>query len=112
MCVMSMVHDDFSKRIPTDWSPTFPLYPGAGTTITTGALMLPATSAQVESLRQEVAALKQLVLDFHEAVKAAAIVDRLTRQPDCVDPEKARLEERVRELEGRLDAVRAALGTP
>lgn len=111
MCVMSMVHDDFSKRLPTDWNPPFPLNPGVAT-ITTSSLVLPATSAQVESLRQEVAALKQLVLDFHEAVKAAAIVDRLTRQPDCVDPEKARLEERVRELEGRLDAVRAALGTP
>lgn len=103
MCVMSMVHDDFSKRIPTDW----------GTTIVTGTspfVAMPATHAQVEALRQEVAALKQVVLDFHEAVRAAAVVDRLTRQPDCVDPEKAKLEERVRELESRLDAVRAAIG--
>jgi len=105
MCVMSMVHEDFSKRIPTDWLP--------GTTIVTGTspiVATPASYAQVEALRQEVAALKQLVLDFREAVQAAAVVDRLTRQPDCVDPEKAKLEARVRELEARLDAVRAAIG--
>lgn len=36
---------------------------------------------------------------FAEAAEAAKKVDELTGQKDCVDPDKARLQERVRELE-------------
>ncbi len=40
------------------------------------------------------------ILDsFMKAREAAKVVDELTGQPDCVDPEKAKLIERVAELE-------------
>jgi predicted nucleic acid-binding Zn-ribbon protein len=52
--------------------------------------------------------LERLVKDFKDAVKAAELLDRLLKQPDCVDPEKAKLQERVVELEARLAAIREA----
>jgi len=107
MCVMSMVYDDFSKRIPADFTP--PAWVPTGTIAAVSLMSQPSTAAQVEALRQEVATLRALITDFHEAVKAAATVDRLTRQPDCFDPEKAKLEARVRELEAKLSAVQSAI---
>lgn len=44
--------------------------------------------------------------DFRAALKAARIVDVLTDQPDCEDPEKAKLEVRVKELEDALATIR------
>lgn len=52
--------------------------------------------------KEEVEALKTLIREFREAIEAAKVVDRLTNQPDCVDPEKAKLEERVLQLEERI----------
>jgi hypothetical protein len=46
--------------------------------------------------------LKELLAGFHLAVQGAETFDRLTGQPDCVDPEKAKLMERVEALEKRL----------
>jgi len=46
--------------------------------------------------------LRKLIDEFKEAVEAAKKLDVLTNQPDCVDPEKAKLEERVAELERQL----------
>jgi hypothetical protein len=40
---------------------------------------------------------------FHAMVEAAKVFDELTGQPDCEDPEKAALEERVAELERKLE---------
>ena len=65
----------------------------------------------MDALRAEVARLTKVVNDFIAAKIAAETVDRLTAQPDCVDPEKARLIERVADLEKRLAAVRDAIGT-
>lgn len=44
----------------------------------------------------------KLVREFREAIQAAKRVDDLTGQPDCVDPEKAKLTERVAELERKI----------
>jgi hypothetical protein len=43
--------------------------------------------------------LRKLLIEFKEAVEAAKKVDALTGKADCVDPEKQKLEARVRELE-------------
>lgn len=54
-----------------------------------------------------------LIAAFHKAVEAAKAADKAAGQPDCVDPEKVKLEERVAELERRLDAMTRALqGAP
>lgn len=45
---------------------------------------------------------RELVEKFRKAAEAAQRVDSLTNQPDCEDPEKAKLLERVAELERRL----------
>jgi hypothetical protein len=50
-----------------------------------------------------------LIKDFHKALAAAKIVDELTDQPDCHDPEKAILEDRVAKLEGELAAIKEQL---
>jgi hypothetical protein len=59
--------------------------------------------------RAEVERLKALIESFRKAVEAAMIVDSLTGQPDCVDPEKQRLQDRVDELEKQLQNVKSAI---
>lgn len=52
--------------------------------------------------------LRELIDAFKQALEAAKRFDRLTKQPDCEDPDKAKLLERVAELEQRLDALEGA----
>lgn len=110
MCVVSMVMDHFDPIIPTDWTPQ-ELRLRSGSTIAWPP-PAPIDAATVDALRAEVAALAKVVADFKVAVEAARKVDALTSQPDCADPEKAKLEARVAELERRLDAVSRAFGAP
>jgi hypothetical protein len=79
-------------------------------TITSGTITLnPLAPIPAVSLTQdEVDALRALIAQFREATAAAKKVDELTAQPDCEDPEKIRLQDRVRELEAQLEAVRTA----
>jgi hypothetical protein len=99
MCVMSMVHDHFGPLIPdvTPWGTT----PPSITPIDLSGLANGIATAQA------IAELRQLIADFRAAVEAAAKVDLLTKQPDCVDPEKAKLEERVARLEKALAGLPA-----
>jgi hypothetical protein len=39
---------------------------------------------------------------FHTMVEDAKAFDQETNQPDCADPEKAKLEERIAELEQQV----------
>lgn len=94
MCVMSMVMDHYEQRIPTIPVTTIPNTP-------TGAFWYPNI---------DVAELRKLIDEFKAAVAAAKTIDVLTKQSDCVDPEKQKLEDRVAELERRLDAMGAAIG--
>jgi hypothetical protein len=48
---------------------------------------------------------KELIDSLRQALAAAEKLDELTNQPDCVDPEKAKLMERVTILEERLDEI-------
>lgn len=77
MCVYSMVMDHFQPRIPK-WNEVKPWG------------------------KSETETLQELLDHFHEATKAAKKVDELTKQPDCADPEKKKLEDRVAILEKEL----------
>jgi hypothetical protein len=46
--------------------------------------------------------IERLIREFREAIDSAKRLDVLTKQPDCEDPEKAKLEERVAELERQI----------
>lgn len=94
MCLVSNIMDAYKPHIPQ----AFPYSPPSQG--------WPAASP---SLRKELDELRQLIDSFHRAVEAAKEFDRLTGQPDCVDPEKAVLEQRVAELEAKLAAVQGAL---
>lgn len=50
---------------------------------------------------------ERVIDDFRKATEAAKIVDVLTGQPDCEDPEKAKLEDRVAELERQVKKLKA-----
>lgn len=105
MCVVSMVHDNFQPRFPQDiegWPNVIPQprpWDSTGGTVNLGVILKPAF--QIISI-EEIEALQKLINDFKTAVEAAKIVDRLTGQPDCVDPEKKKLEDRVAKLEQQI----------
>jgi hypothetical protein len=93
MCVTSMVVDRLGpsinewteklKNIPYNQPPALIPYPDSTT----------------------LSEIKKLIEDFRSAFDAASKVDKLTGQPDCVDPEKAKLFQRVAELENRILAL-------
>ncbi len=88
MCTLSMVHDHYDQRIPS-WPNMIP----------------PWTPSLAQQSVIDLAELRKLIDDFRAAVEAAKTVDRLTGQPDCLDPEKAKLQERVDRLEKIIDAL-------
>lgn len=107
MCVVSWVQDHYE--------PLFPRPANPAPTITGPSVF----TWPPQFTPEEVAALRKLIANYQEAMKAAETIDRLTGQPDCEDPEKAKLKVRVAELEAhiakleaQLDAVRGALGAP
>lgn len=103
MCVVSMVHDYYKDRIPESWpwrllpepSDRKPRGNPLGNGFPYGP---PIPSKEIQDLRK-------LIDDFRQAVEAAKKVDALTAQPDCVDPKKATLEQRVEELERQLKRI-------
>jgi hypothetical protein len=121
MCMVSMVYDHYEKRFP--WGPGWPYSPSPGTGIPMPAPANPFApqaqpirdaSEKAKELKRlkdlikpepspEIEELRKLIAEFREAVAAAKKVDELTNQPDCFDPKKATLEERVSELERRLN---------
>ncbi len=82
MCTISMIYDKFGDNFQPWTIPNAPLD------------------------NQE--ALKDLIAEFKKAREAAEIVDEALGNADCADPEKAKLVERVAELE---KALKDALGT-
>jgi hypothetical protein len=84
---------------PVDWSKVKQAVQVAGLDVGTPI----STSHEWE---RAVADLRTLIDEFRRALEAAKTVDLLTGQPDCVDPEKAKLEERVARLEAELERYR------
>ena len=81
MCTISMIFDHYNPIIPLTVTPigpsTAPLY--------------------------DVEAMRKLIEEFHAAMAAAKLVDKTLGTPDCEDSEKAKLLERVAELEKTLE---------
>lgn len=104
MCVVSMVHDHFAPLIPQ--APQWPWN------------ITPTPSTQTISfgtppnLDKEIAELRKVIAEFREAIAAAKKVDILTGQPDCVDPAKAKLEERIAAIEDGMADVLAGRVSP
>lgn len=96
MCVVSLVMDHYTGPFDKWTLPNqdVPLQP----------YTIVQTSSSID-LTPHLEEIKQLIKDFRVAVEAAAKVDRLTSQPDCVDPEKVKLEARVTELEARIKDI-------
>lgn len=86
MCVMSMVYDHFRDRFPQPKPDQFTPW-------------VPDDASQRRDLAK-------LIKEFQEARDAAKKVDELTKQKDCADVEKAKLELRVAELERQLAEAR------
>lgn len=97
MCVVSMVYDHFKHEFD-DWS-------GLRTETIVSTPTINLTPSFVVISQEEIASIRSLIQEFREAVTAAKVVDKLTNQPDCEDPEKKKLEDRVAELESRLTAL-------
>lgn len=53
---------------------------------------------------------KKLIEEFKAATTAAKLVDKVTGQADCEDPEKMKLVDRVRMLEDRLKQLEERAG--
>lgn len=90
MCVISMVMDHYQPLIPEFTPLPYIQQPGN----------IQPPFAWPPSV--DLVALRRLIDEFNAAVAAAKTVDKLTGQPDCEDPEKIKLVERVAELEIRL----------
>jgi hypothetical protein len=76
--------------------------------VTTGTITLTPFGNVTDLTQAEVDDLRKLIAQFKEATAAAKKVDALTAQPDCEDPEKVKLQDRVKELEAQLEAIREA----
>ena len=81
MCIVSMVHDYYwpkiPKRLPWINPQPVPFVPW------------PQPPAPEDDAAKELKDLEKILKDYRKAVEAAKQVDKLTNQPDCVDPEKA-----------------------
>jgi hypothetical protein len=88
MCIYSMVIDHFEPLIP--WPKRDLTWPPQQEQTTS-----PLTPEQVKML-------EEILGQFKKAADAAKIVDDLTGQKDCVDPEKEKLLTRVAELEKQI----------
>lgn len=93
MCVMSMVTDYYEPFIP-EITPFTPYVP----TVTHPVgwpVVLPDYAATLRELNS-------LIHEFKRLLASAKEIDDKTGQPDCVDPDKAKLIGRVAELEALL----------
>lgn len=96
MCVLSMVFDQYQPLLPKKWTdlPTWK----------------PPTPKELAdpSLEARVKALEELVKELKEAIKLAKQLDAVTHQPDCEDPEKAKLLDRIKKLEAEIKKFKAS----
>ncbi len=98
MCVYSMVHDHYLPQFPNPFSPLNPKDSTAPSWPATNVSSWPTIDLD---------RLAKLVAEFKEAAEAAQKIDKLTKQPDCVDPEKEKMSKRIFELEAQLAAALA-----
>lgn len=99
MCVVSAVHDYFSPLIPgvpaVPWPGPWAPAPESPPRTPEVPAPSPGLDPALFAVPMQLIELRLLIDRFERAVAAAKVVDELTGQPDCVDPEKAKLEDRV-----------------
>ena len=95
MCTLSMVMDHYNDKFSQYYWHSINI-PGTQTALTN------VPPPPVDATEALVIGLEKLIADFKKAKEAAILVDKLTAQPDCEDPEKMKLEERVAALEKYL----------
>ena len=89
MCVYSAVMDTWTDKIPT-------IIPWEVPNIPTTIMPTPSKSEIIE--------IRKFIETFKAEVEKAKEQDIKENNPDCADPEKAKLEDRVRELEALLNS--------
>lgn len=97
MCTVSWVGEQFEPVLP-DFEPYQPYQPSRTSPVITTP-QITVTGLKPDLDLEE---LKRLIDRFRELVKVAEKIDAHLGQPDCVDPEKAKLMERVKQLEALL----------
>lgn len=105
MCMISVVHDHFQHEF--DRSPLFPMIPAVPSTEGPSIFERLLAPKTVNITVDELEKIRSLIKDFHTACEHAAKLDVLMKQPDCVDPEKAKLKEQVVRLEKMVDELLA-----
>ena len=97
MCIVSMVHDQTSPWVP-EIEPYAPPWENPNK-------MKPAGSLRILSQPTvDLAEFQRLISEFRQMIEAAKFLDQKLNQPDCVDPEKAKLEEKIKQLEAIIAA--------
>jgi hypothetical protein len=94
MCMMSAVFDQWRPAFPPVQQPIYPWNPAP-------QVPNPPKQYTTDDLRK-------LVEAFQKALDAAKAYDDITGQPDCEDPDKAKLLARITQLEQRLALLEAA----
>lgn len=88
MCVVSMIHDHFDPIIPT-------IDPEPWKRSDSDPWRNDPSTIPAFDLRE----LDDIIKEFRRLLDMAKTIDIKTNQPDCVDPEKAKLQDRIVELE-------------
>jgi hypothetical protein len=90
MCVVSMVHDSYTDKLP--WvEPYVPPEAERWAKHVVGTYPL---GAPIDFNK-----LREMIDEFRALIEAAKFIDSKLSQPDCLDPEKAKLEEKITQLE-------------
>jgi hypothetical protein len=100
MCVRSMVYDYWNKY---PWPQPLPIYVPYPVPQPQPYDPMPR-QPQIE-INWEV--VKADIEKFKKSIAAAKVVDDLTAQPDCEDPDKAKLKEKIEALEKRIKQLEA-----
>ena len=114
MCVMSVVMQEWDKIVPQpSWPyPNTQPWPNTSPPTTTPPWNPSSTPPIVTSPQVDMDNLQAILESFRLAQEAARIADEATGQEDCVDPDKAKLLERVEALENALKELKAAQNKP
>lgn len=115
MCVYSAVMDHYGHKpwpnldpfVPNP-HPLDPYLPNPNPGLTPASISFDPEDFIVDG--KTIREWKKQIAEFKEAAQAAKVVDRLTAQPDCEDPEKMKLVDRVRLLEKRLNEMADRVG--
>lgn len=108
MCIVSNVYDHYGQRFPVWPQPPQPVpyVPQPEEISDVARKVTEILRGSTTTTTSDIAELRKLIAEFREAVEMAKKLDALLKQPDCTDPTKAALEERVRRIEeviGRME---------